>query len=269
MLELHRAIWRKDFQVDGSFIDIESIFYKIHDISLHQKTAKAIRSKRDAIEEKLHQLDKKADIENNIKCRMLLDMMRSTLSVNGSYCCRCNRPLSKTEVMECNVCSIMTYCSRACQREDWLNGHSVTCNEVCTNENFGRFQGRVQPTSVPKDERAATKLKELEKNLTMIQQKLFLDNSENILAQAKELNLPLYDCIVVFDLRTCPPTVKTVHYSDSDDLEGFEKTRSKDNITCAYVSKMYISKGSYEYEDMAVLGMQRLFPHEWLTNKRK
>jgi len=131
----------------------------------------------------------------------------------------------------------MAYCSRECQREDWLNGHSVTCCETFTNETAGQFQGIYEP-DVPDDERAATKMKETEINMNMIQLKLFLGNAEDILRQAKALDLHLSDCVVCFDLCKCPPTVVVEDYKENflktEAVKGFEETRSKENITCDY-----------------------------------
>ena len=210
------------------------------------------------------------NIQNNLNCKILLDMVWAILDMNGSYCCRCNKSLSKTEVKQCNGCSSMAYCSRACQREDWLNGHNVTCCKSYTNETSGQFQGRYDPEEAPGNERAARKLEDVEKNMNMIQLKLILDNAEDILNQAKQLILPLHDCVVVFDLRCCPPTVEVKDYRDEFDSpeskKGFEETRSKDNITCIYHSR--IINGELD-EDGSIphLFMQRLFPHEWLRKK--
>lgn len=94
-------------------------------------------------------------------------------------------------------CHGMVYCSRACQKEDWLNGgHKLACCKSFTYDLAGQFQGRCVPLTEPENERAATKMKELETNLNMIQLRLFVDNSETILSQAKALGLPLYDCIL-------------------------------------------------------------------------
>ena len=126
----------------------------------------------------------------------------------------------------------------------------------------GQFQGRYLPKEVPSDEREAAKLKGLETNMSMIHLKLFLDNSETILSQAEALGIPLCDCIVKFDLRTCPLTVKaekyTTAYSSQDDIEEYEESRSKDNIMCVYHSSMYIGK------QKGYIAMQRFFSHEWL-----
>lgn len=90
--------------------------------------------------------------------------------------------------------------------------------------------------------------------MNMIQLKLFLNNSETIMSQAKALCIPLYDCIVMFDLRKCPIKIETFAYTHSknfftdcdcaecqngyfgsrEEREGFENSRSKDNITCMY-----------------------------------
>ena len=104
----------------------------------------------------------------------------------------------------------MTYCSRACQKEDWLDGHSVNCcSRSYTYETAGRFQGKLLPSKTPDNERDAAKLNEIEKNITMIQLKLFREHSETILSQAEALDIPLCDCVVKIDLRQCPPTVAT------------------------------------------------------------
>jgi len=242
---------------------IKFIFSTVHTISLHQKTARAIRSKKTVIEERLVRLEQNSGITSNAQSEKLLDMVRSILGVSGSYCCRCNKSLRKTEALLCNGCGRMTYCSRACQRDDWLNGHSITCCRSPIIEHAGQFQGRYIPERVPSDERAAAKLKEVEINMNTIHLKLFLDHSETILVHAKDI--PLYDCVVHFDLRHCPPTLNVMEYKDSFNaeylIEGFEKSRSKDYIMCVYHSNIYIG----EVEEK--LAMQRFFPHEWLKKQ--
>jgi len=196
-------------------------------------------------------------------------MVRSILNINGSYCCHCNKPLSKTEVMECNGCGCMTYCSRACQKEDWFNGLKLACCKRYNSKISGKFQGRFIPEEVPENERAAAKLNEVEKNISMVQLKLFLDNAEDILSQAKALNLPLHDCVVNFDFKRCPLDVEVVDYREdfslAEERNDFEDSRSKDIITCVYYSRII----SGENDETPRLRMQRLFPHEWLTNKKK
>ena len=215
-------------------------------------------------------LERNATITRNINCKKILEITRSILDTNGSYCCRCNKSLSRTEVKLCNGCGCMAYCSRACQKEDWLNGHNVTCCKTYTHEIAGRFQGRFIPMVIPNKEREASKLKELEVNMNMIQLKLFLSHSEIILNQARALGVSLFDCIVEFDLRDCPLEVTTHKYTDHDDPElkrGFEDSRSKENITCIFTSYMY--DGSLVKGQIPLLQMQRLFPHKWLTNGRR
>ena len=241
---------------------IKCIFKCISNVSLHQKTAKAIRSKSNNIKEKLDSFKGKKDIKNNIKWG-LLDMIRGILYINGSYCCQCNKSLSKAEVMECNGCHQMTYCSKACQREDWwLNGHNLSCCKRGTHETGGFFQGRFQPTSLPDNVRATAQLSEIEINMTMIQLKLFLDHSETILIHAKGLDIPLCDCVVYFGLRDSPLTVEVKDYmtvfGSRCALEGFQKSRSKDNIMCVYYSTIYSG------ELIDGVAMQRFFPLEWL-----
>ena len=255
------------------YTHIQAVFNLVHKISLHTKSAKAIRHKRGSIEEGLVRLEEDERIKNDPNCRVLLDKVRSTLDINGSYCCRCNKSLSKTEVMECNGCNRMTYCSRACQKEDWLNGHSLACCMVATGEKVGQFQGRLWPTLAPDDKRAAAALKELEVNVNMIQLKLFYDNAETILNQADVLDLSLYDCVVVFDLRCCPVEVVVKKYTDYCNApgtkKGFEESRSKENITCMYDSFVYSNEELDEDEDSAPsIRVQRLYPHEWLSTSR-
>jgi len=185
------------------FDNVKNAFKMIYYISLHQKTAKAIRSKKKDIEEKLVSLEEDERISSNPTCQELLDMVRSLLNLSGSFCCRCNKQLSRKEVMECNGCGCMVYCSRACQKEDWLNGHSLTCCKPYADATSGQFQGRYMLEEVPEDERAARKQEDIEKNMNMIQLKQFLDNSEDILRQAEALKVPLYDCVILFDLRCC------------------------------------------------------------------
>jgi len=254
------------FGVDDSLYDyIHRTLTGIYSISLHSKSAKAIRSKRHDIEEKLG-----TTIVSNNESKKLLEMVRCILDINGSYCCRCNRSLTKTEVLQCNGCGRMTYCSRACQKEDWLNGgHKIACCKSYTDEKSGQFQGRAWPSVIPNNERDTSKLKELETNLNMIQLKLFRDHSETILSQAKALGIPLCDCIVSFDLSECPMKIKTFAYTQSEskeEREGFEASRSKDNITCLIVSKTCIGDNVLDQDGDVVqsLQMQRLFPHEWL-----
>lgn len=248
--------------------EFEFIFHSIHKVSLHQKTAKIIRSKKESIENQLVCLERNTDISNNTNCKKLLDMLRSTLDQSGSYCCRCKKSLSKTEVMQCGGCRCMAYCSRACQKEDWLNGHNQACCKEYTAEYIGQFQGRIMPIPAPEDERDASKLEELERNTLMMQLKLFLDNTETILEQVKSLDILLCDCVVLFDLRECPINIKTFTYTEyanwhriPEVKEGFGVHRSKENITCIYFSTFYTG------DEPSKSLLQRLFPHKMLTNK--
>ena len=247
------------------------LFNHIYIVSLHKKSAKAISHKRSSIEEKLVRLEENMNITSNEEYKKLLESARSIISMNGSYCCRCNKPLTRTEVKECNGCHRMAYCSRACQEEDWFNGgHKLACYKSYTDETAGQFQGRYWPRTTPDDERAAAKLEDLEKNITMVQLKLFLENSDTILAQAKGLGIPLYDYIVKFDLCKFPPAVVVARYTivfdTSESKKGFEETRSKKNITCSYISYMF-NGDLNKARKVPHLVMQRLFPHEWLMKK--
>ena len=187
---------KRGFREHESFVNdklpmrdvIRWILEGINSVALHKKTAKAINKKRSSIEEKLDSLEQISNITRYPKYKELLDMVKSTLSINGSYCCRCNKSLSKTNVKVCNGCHRMTYCSRACQREDWLNGHNITCCKSYTSESIGYFQGRVMPPTMPENKRDATKLEELEVNQTMIQLKLLLDNAEDIKNKQRHWN---------------------------------------------------------------------------------
>ena len=260
------------FGIDAAsmYVTLEHTLTHVHSILLHEKTAKAIRSKRIMIEERLLCLEQNANITNSADCKDLLDMVKSILDINGSYCCRCNKSLSKTEVKLCNGCGCMVYCSKACQKEDWLNGHKITCCKSYTDEISGRFQGRAWPSAMPKNERAASKLKELEINMNMIQLKLFLENSETILRQAEALDMPLYNCIIWFDLRKCPYEVDVKMYTDvytsPNRKKNFEETRSKENITCTF--QTFIDKEMGD-GDTPILAMRRLFPHKWLVKQTK
>ena len=123
--------------------NIATIFKHVHSVSLHMKSAKAIGSKRNCIEEELLRYEQKAEITNIVKCKELLNRVRSILDLNGAYCCRCNKSLGKKEIKRCNGCNRMTYCSKACQREDWLSGgHNLSCcKQHYTHEQAGQFQG--------------------------------------------------------------------------------------------------------------------------------
>ena len=245
---------------------ISSILTAVHSLSLHQKTAKAIQRKKATIEEKLIILEQNTNMV--LLGKKLLYAVRSILALNGSYCCRCIKSLSRTEVLQCNGCGCMAYCSRACQKEDWLNGHSITCNKPPTNEQIGLFQGRVWLETEPECARIVAKLKELETNLTMIQLKLFLDNSETILSQAAKLDLPLCECLVVFDLQVCPRIVYVKSYTEYFSASsGFECSRSRENITCVYYSFLYNGESGEVNGGATKLVTHRLFPHAWLPNK--
>jgi len=252
---------------------IENIFVNIHYMSLYQKTAKAIRSKRRSIQEKIVSVEEMNNVISYPKCKKLLDMIRGIVDLNGLYCCRCNKSLCRTDVKVCNGCLRMSYCSTDCQREDWMNGHDINCCKTLKHVPLGQFQGRLFPVAVPDNERTAAKLEELEKNQTMIQLKLFLDNAEGILKQAEAMELPLYDCVVTFDLRVRPPTTffmthYTVWCNTPELKKWYEETRSKENIMCVYCSSMF-------YEELLDEGkfprliIRRLFPHEWLIKQNK
>ena len=198
-------------------------------------------------------------------------MVKSILDINGAYCCHCNKSLGRKERYQCGGCNRMTYCSRTCQRKDCLNGHSQACCKTSTDDNCGQFQGRLLPKTIPKDERAAAKLKELEINSNMIHLKLFLDHSATILEQAKTLNIPLCDCIVGFDLCCFPPKVATHHYSEiyyGNGRKRYEASRSTKNITCMFSSYNFIGGATNHLGKPGTFGMQRLFPCEWLTDKK-
>ena len=256
--------------LESLFVSVKSILSSVYWVGSHKKTAKAIRSKRSSIGQKLARLEQNTEITSNANCKKVIGMARSMLDINGLYCCRCNKQLRKTEVKLCNGCHRMSYCSRACQREDWFGGHSITCCKPCTNANVGQFQGRYCPEKTPDNERAAANLKELEINANMIQLRLFFDHSETILSQVEALNIPLYDCIVKFNLTKCPVEVKTRKYTEFGDTperkRGFEDSRSKGYITCIFMSCIY--DGSLVEGQIATLKSQRLFPHEWLSKKK-
>jgi len=253
---------------------IREIFDVVYCASLHKKTWKAIRHKIVDIGGKL--IHSKAIAHNviSVEVEELLEMVVSILDMNGSYCCRCNKSLSRTEVKLCNGCGCMTYCSRSCQREDWFNGHKLTCCISYTEEGAGQFQGRVLPETLPVCPRIAAKFKDLEINMNMIQLKLLLDNSETILSQAKALDIHLSDCVVSLDLRYCPPTIgvkKYTHWFDTpEEKRGFEETRSKENITCIYFSHIFFNRESDEDDGtIPVFQIQKLYPLKWLTKQSK
>ena len=269
----------QQFGSDESFLNdtfmsifdyIKRIFKSVHEVSLHKKSAKAIRHKREDIEKELKCLEKEEVVTTNPNCKELLDMARSILNLNGSYCCRCNKSLSRTKVKLCNGCGCMAYCSKACQKEDWLNGHKLTCCKSYTDETAGQFQGRVLPETLPVCPRIAAKFKELEINMNMIQLKLLLDNSETILSQAKALDLHLSDCVVSLDLRYCPPTIgvkKYTHWFDTpEEKRGFDETRSKENITCISFSHR---ESDEDDGTIPVFQIQKLYPSEWLMKQSK
>jgi len=249
---------------------IATMILAVHSISLHQKTAKAIRSKKAVIEERLIELEQNPNI-SDVRCMKLLGMVRSILALNGSYCCRCNKSLSRTEVQLCNGCGCMAYCSRACQKEDWLNGHSLTCNKPPIDKQLGLFQGRAWLETVPDCPQTVAKLEELETNLAMIQLKLFLDNSEAILSQAGKLDLPLCDCVVAFNCcRQCPHTITVKKYTEyyGEELDDFECSRSRENIMCVYYARFYNGESEEDKGQDPNLAVQRLFPHAWLILKQ-
>ena len=126
--------------------------------------------------------------------------------------------------------------------------------------------------TIPNNARIAQQMKELEINMNMIQLKMFLDNSETILTQVKALGIPLHDCIVSFDLQKCPPAIKVDSYTTFiailQEKKLFEKSRSKENITCVYNSSIYHGELD-DKEQVPRLVIQRLFPHEWLKKQRR
>ena len=164
----------------------------------------------------------------------------------------------------------MTYCSRACQKEDWVNGgHKLSCCKTCPEEQAGQFQGRIELTMMPNCERDVEKLTELEINITNHQLKLFLDNSETILSQAKQLGLPLHDCVVTFDLRQCPSIAEVMKYTEVyktlEESKAFEDSRSTENITCIFWSGFYYGVLVND-TFVPTLRMRRFFPSVWLMN---
>ena len=253
---------------DGKiFKRIRFILSSVHLVSFHEKCAKAIRYKRIEVEEKLSQLQQNTNIATNANCRKLLGMVSIILDLNGAHCCRCNKPLDRKDVKRCNGCNRVTYCSKACQREDWINGgHILSCNKSCTE---GQFQGRVWMTAKVQSERDAVKLEAIEQNVSMIQLKLFLDSSQTILTQASALGLPLNECVVSFNLRVCPPVVEVKRFTEvhlgikEKKLYHFNKDQSN-FVTCVYCSNIF--QGELDEDGKIPLHfMQKLFPCEWLS----
>ena len=91
----------------------------------------------------------------------------------------------------------------------------------------------------------------------------------------------------MFDHRNCPLTVDTFEYThkgsffsscnrvscncnkgyfeSEEEKKGFDASRSKDNITCIYISKTFFGDVlDPDGEVVQSLQMQRFFPHEWL-----
>ena len=250
---------------------IWNIFQLVFHISLQRKTAKAITYRRDKIEGQLKRIRNIRYVANNTKCKELLDMISSILGMSGAYCCRCNKLLGRKERKQCGGCNRMTYCTVACQKEDWLNGgHASSCGKEYTGEQqLCQYQGRTQPRAAPETDREAMKVKELEINVTMIQLKLLLDQSKSILGQARSMNVSLYDAVVIFDLRSYPRTVEVKKYADFYSSIGrgnwLDDSQSKDNITCIYLSNWF-EGGLDNHANVPCLVMQRLFPHKWLLS---
>jgi len=262
------SVRQSEFQHMGPLFDIiRDIFSIVHEVSLQKKSRKAIRHKKGDIEEMLVLLEDGTSVTGKAKCKELVDMVRCIIDLNGSYCCRCNKSFgNKTDVKQCNGCGCMTYCSEACQKKDWLNGHKLACCKTYTDETAGQFQGRIQPLEVPENERIAESLKNVEINITTIQLKLFLDNSEAILHQARSLDIPLCDCVVLFNLRPCPVKVECKLYTDvyntPEVRKGFTDTRSRENITCIYTGSF--NGGKDQDINASMIDMQRFFPYSWL-----
>ena len=292
LIELCLGFIERFEDVHNILANIRSVFISVYEVALHEKTAKAITCQRNKIEEKIalfeqnnnvtnnakcnelvaidwgKQLYQNRPVTNNAKCKALVAIVQSILNLNGANCCRCNKSLSRKERKQCDGCNRMTYCSRACQKEDWMKGgHKLSCCKLCTIEQAGQFQGS-GPTAMPQSGRAAAKLKEQEINITMIQRKLFFDSSQTILSQASMLNLPLHDCVVVFDLRY-PLSANVRKYTEIFNTpewkKAFEDSRLKENITCIYSSDIH-NGGLDEDGNIPFIAMHRLYPHEWLTN---
>ena len=120
----------------------------------------------------------------------------------------------------------------------------------------------------------------------MIQLKIFLECAELIVDLATGLELPLYDLLVLFDLRTCPPGVRVTGYKEyyqnkPKEMNSFENSRSLDNITCIYRSRLFngeLDEAEWDESEWRIQKsgkhnsttdciMQRLYPHEWLKKR--
>ena len=260
---------------DSLFYYLSCILRAIHTIAMHKKTAKAIRHKKRRVEDDLMRLFENKEVTTNAKCKELLNVVNAILYLDrsGGCCCWCNKTLDRKERRQCNGCNIMTYCSKACQKEDWFDGsHNLSCCKQYTDKTAGKFQGRILPAVMPKNDRAAAKLKELEINITMVQQNMFLDYAETILSQASTLGIPLHDCVVSFDLSKYPPTMKTEKYTDvfvtPEAKKGFEDTRSKENITCWFIS--IVDSGEMDEDGfVSTICIQWFFRCKWLKQIRR
>ena len=265
--------WRESFS-DETFLSLsdylERLFEIVHSTSFQSKSWKAIRHKKEIIEVELELVMNTLDFRYSAECQELLDMIKSIVNLNGSFCCQCGKSLRKTAVKLCNGCGLMAYCSKECQREDWLNGHELACCKSPTPETMGQFQGRLLTTMTSYSVKAVTKLKDLEVNISMIQLKLFVENAESILSQAKALGVPIHDCVVQFDLRGCPPVFDVLKYTNyfntPSSQRGFVLSRSTQNIACTYICSIH----NREVNGDGVIPnliMYRLFPHILLSKK--
>lgn len=121
--------------------------------------------------------------------------------------------------------------------------------------------------------RVGKKLADLLTNLTMIQLKLFLDNSDDH-KPSKLVRSSFVRLCGSICLQKCPHTITVTKYteyygSSAVQLNGYECSRSRENIACVYNACLYNGDSGEVEGKVTKLVTQRLFPHVWLLKQSK
>lgn len=200
---------------DSQFIMATEKFFKVAvPTALEQKSFKAIQNCAPRIRAAAQGALPLTRNESRQFVQKVLEVLKVT-SHTGSdegiavmtACRQCKKLLVVEEAKRCSRCKLATYCSKDCQRENWIKGeHKIECSKMKALHVIAEEQGASK-----KDVARALKN---EKNASAIGSKLFFDNPSKVVMRAIAKKLSILDCVVVIDMCQAPPLLSPMPVAD-------------------------------------------------------